>query len=263
MNKNDNNENKTETIAYTANEKKNESKTKKNDIKNDFIDEEINDFPYDLALKYDKRKYLMFYYSLLKTKHNLIFSFFNNNDYNSKIIKIDFFIISFAIFYTVNALFFEDSTMHNIYENKGLFDFEYQIPITIYSSLISDILNKIFEILALSSDAILTFKNEKIKEDIDKRKRSLIYKLKIKFIFYFIIGFILLLCFWYYLSMFSVVYKNTQIHLIKDTLISFILSLIYPFITLLLPGCLRITALSDPKGKSNYIYKMSKILQMF
>jgi len=153
--------------------------------------------------------------------------------------------------------------MHNIYENEGLFDFEYQIPITIYSSLISDILNKIFEILALSSDAILTFKNEKIKEDIDKRKRSLIYKLKIKFIFYFIIGFILLLCFWYYLSMFSVVYKNTQIHLIKDTLISFILSLIYPFITLLLPGCLRIPALSDPKGKSIYIYKMSKILQMF
>ena len=39
--------------------------------------------------------------------------------------------------YTVNALFFNDDTMHNIYENKGSFDLEYQLPTTIYSSLIS------------------------------------------------------------------------------------------------------------------------------
>ena len=54
-----------------------------------YIDNEINFLPYKLALVYDKRTFFKFYISLLKTKHNLIFSFFYNNDYNSKIVKID------------------------------------------------------------------------------------------------------------------------------------------------------------------------------
>ena len=38
--------------------------------------------------------------------------------------------------YVVNALFFNDDTMHKIYEDKGIFDWETQIPLTIYSFLI-------------------------------------------------------------------------------------------------------------------------------
>ena len=53
------------------------------------IDEEKNTLSYKLAIEYDKRTYCQFYSSLLKTKHNLIQALFNNNDYNSKIIKID------------------------------------------------------------------------------------------------------------------------------------------------------------------------------
>ena len=76
-------------------------------IKNtmEFIDDEINNLSYDLALKYDKRTYLNYYCSLLRTKHIFIFSFFNKRDYNSRIIKIDLFFISFAMNFTINALF--------------------------------------------------------------------------------------------------------------------------------------------------------------
>ena len=62
--------------------------------------------------------------------------------------------------------------------------------------------------------------------------------------------------------MFCAVYRNTQIHLIKDTLISFRLSLINPFVIYLLPGIFRIYALSDVKSKRNFIYNLSLILQM-
>ena len=64
---------------------------------------------------------MKYYISLLKTKHECIYAFIFNNDYNSKIIKIDLFVFGFALNYAVNALFFNDSTMHNVYENKGLF----------------------------------------------------------------------------------------------------------------------------------------------
>ena len=63
--------------------------------------------------------------------------------------------------------------------------------------------------------------------------------------------------------MFGAIYRNTQIHLLKDTLVSFGLSLIYPFCIYLIPGFFRIPALSDPKKKNECLYKFSKILQIF
>ena len=249
-------------------DKKNKLKSKKKKrnekIKNtmEFIDDEINNLSYDLALKYDKRTYLNYYCSLLRTKHIFIFSFFNKRDYNSRIIKIDLFFISFGISYVVNALFFNDETMHKIYESKGSFDFLYQIPQILYSSLISAVLGLLLNILALSSDTIIDFKKNKSKNHIVKKATDLKFKLKSKFILFFILAFVFLLFFWYYLSMFCVVYKKTQIHLIKDTLISFGLSLIYPFVICLIPGLFRIPALGNPKKKRTYLYKVSKLLQM-
>jgi hypothetical protein len=163
----------------------------------------------------------------------------------------------------VNALFFTDDTMHEIYKNKGSFDLEYQLPKIIYSSLISIILNILLKYLALSNNAILDFKRNKSFNDIYKREINLKKKLKIKFILFFVISFIFLLFFWYYLSMFCAIYRNTQYHLIKDTLISFGLSLTYPFIIYLFPGFVRIPALINKNNRQIYKYNFSKILQMF
>ena len=83
-------------------------------IKNimEYNDEELNNLEYDLALKYDKRNYCQYYLSLLNTNHPIISTFCYNNDYNLKIIKIDLFLINFVLFFTINALFFNDDTMH-------------------------------------------------------------------------------------------------------------------------------------------------------
>ena len=62
--------------------------------------------------------------------------------------------------------------------------------------------------------------------------------------------------------MFGAVYKNTQYHLLKDTLISFGLSMLYPFGIYLLPGLFRIPALADPNKKRECLYKFSKLLQI-
>ena len=92
------------------------------------------------------------------------------------------------------------------------------------------------------------------------RAKKLIKTLIIKFIFYFLISFIFLLFFWYYISLFCIIYKNTQIHLLKDTLISLCLSLFTPFIIYLVPGIFRIPALYK---KRKCLYNLSKILQSF
>ncbi len=62
--------------------------------------------------------------------------------------------------------------------------------------------------------------------------------------------------------MFCAIYDQTQNHLIKDTSISFGLSLIYPFGIYLIPGFFRIPSLADPKNKKECLYKFSRILQI-
>ena len=69
-----------------------------------------------------------------------------------------------------------------------------------------------------------------------------------------------LLFFWYYLGVFCAVFENTQKHLFTDITISFLLSLCYPFAIYLIPGLLRIAALSNPEN-NKVIYNISKIIQ--
>jgi hypothetical protein len=225
-------------------------------------DEEMNSLSYSLALNYDKRTYFQYYFSLLKTNHIILFTFYNHDiDYNSKIIKINVFFVGLIAELFVNALFFSDDTMHKIYEDEGDFNFLYQLPQIILSTLISKVFNWLFNNFALSEANIIDFKSNKSTKHLKKRSKKLFFWLRVKFIIYFIISSILVLFFWYYLAMFCAIYRNTQSHLIKDTLLSFVLSLLYPFVIYLLPGIFRIRSLSDKDSKKKYIYNFSIILQ--
>ena len=226
----------------------------------DYNDDEINDFSYDLALENDKRTYWQLYISLIKTKHEFIYTFFYNKDYNSKIIKIDLFISGFSLNYAVNGLFFNDDTMHNVYKSKGLFDISYQLPIIIYSSIISMFLGSLMQMLGLTADAIADFKQDEEINNVNERGKKFIKTLEIKFILYFISSYILLVFFWYYISMFDAIYRHTQIILLKDTLMGFAFSMVTPFALYLLPGLFRIPALAAPNRK--WLFKFSKIFTM-
>ena len=140
----------------------------------EYNDQEMNEFSYNEALKYDKRNYIQYYYSLLKTKYSLIFSFCTSNDYNSKIIKIDLFFISFVVNYTINALFFNDDSMHKIYEDNGEFDIINQLPQIIYSTLISYVFDYLLNLLALSADDIIEFKQIRQTSNLNERTKKLI-----------------------------------------------------------------------------------------
>ena len=104
---------------------------------------------------YDKRTFLQYYYSLLKIKNLFLFAFFPNKDYNLPLIKIFLFFFSFFTQLTINALYFTDDTMHKIYIDKGKFDFIYNIPQIIFSSLISYVIDSLINYLSLSENDII------------------------------------------------------------------------------------------------------------
>ena len=224
-------------------------------------DFELNSLDYEEAIKLDHRSLFQFYISLIKNNHPLIFSFACINDYNPRIIKIFLFLFSFSLDFTINALFFNDDTMHKIYEDKGKFNFLYQIPQILYSTLISKFIDTLIKYLALSQDNFVDLKQEDKKNLNKKYREKFIRTLKIKFILFFLITFIILGFFWYYITCFCGIYINTQIHLISDSLISLITSFFYPFIMLLVPGIFRISSIRVKKPTRKFLYKFSSIIE--
>ena len=220
---------------------------------------ELNSFNFKMAFKYDKRTFLQYYTSLLLSKHILLFSFCPVDDYNIKIIKITLFFLSFDIYFAVNTFFFNDSTIHQIYEDGGEYNLSYFMPKILISFIISYFIISLIRYFSLSERFLTELRNEDnlTKEDgiVQNTKRCLI----IKYIIFYVLSFIFLIFFWFYLSSFCAIFQNTQIYVIKNTFISFGISFLFPFIYELFPCILRIYSL---KNNNECIYKFSKIIQL-
>ena len=214
-------------------------------------DHEINSLEFSDALKYDNRSFWQRYISLMKEKH-LIISLFANDDFNSREIKICVFVFSLALEYAMNTLFFNDSNLHKIYEDEGKYNFLYQFPLTIYSYFIPIILtNAALFALPLESGIDDIVQNEKMAFSEKPKKinffiRSNKIKRRLAIFFSFMILFFLF--FWYYISCFCAVFRNTQKELIINTVLSFTDSLIFSlFIGIILCG---IKCISLKKNKT-------------
>ena len=151
--------------------------------------------------------------------------------------------------------------MHKIYVDEGKFNFLYQIPIIVYSSILSEVISSIIRYFALTENLILEIKNEFNFERFNKKVDVVYKKIKVRVSLFFIVAFLLLLFFMYYISCFCGVYVNTQIHLIKDTLVSFVLSLTYSLGLYLIPGIIRIHALKAKNKNKFCLYKFSQIVE--
>ena len=239
---------------------KNSQKTE-NEMKIYYIDYEINHFSYDDAIKKDKRTFLEFYFSYLKLNLLLLFIFNKKKDYNSNIIKFSLLLFFLAIFLVVNALFFNDSMMHKIYEKKNKFNFFCIIPELVYSTIICDIIMSIVKRVFLSRKNLLELKKEKNQYNLKGKTMIVLKCLIIKYIIFFSLSILLFIFFWYYLSCFCSVYSNTQIYLIKNTLIIIFISIIYRFIIYLIPCIFRFFALKGTSGK--ILYKTSQYIKLF
>ena len=220
-------------------------------------DQELNTLDYEVAIVIDKRTYFQYYFSLIKKKHLILFTFLPQNDYNLQPMKILLFIVSFALYFTINGFFFTDKTMNKIYKDDGVFNFVYQLPQIIYSSLIPVIINMLLKMLSLSEKKVLEIKKEKSLDKAKIKANKIKKELNITLIIFLALSSLLMLFFWYFISCFCAVYENTQSTLIVDTFISFAISMLYPFILNLLPGAFRIPALRAPKKDKKYRYKIS------
>ena len=253
------NEQKNYLQIYT---KKKSNLTNSNNLEDHhFYDSELNALDYKMALLFDKRDYILYYISLIKTKHPLIFTFLSNSDYNLIILKISIIILSYAVYFGVNTLFFNDSSIHQVYENNGNYNMNQQMLKIIGSFIISHIICIMLKYFFLPEKYLLKIKYETPFENIRNKTNEMKRLFFIKYICFYIFGLVFLIFLWYYLSSFGAVYTNSQIYPFINTLLSIIISLLYPFFINLIPGFLRIPSLNKNKS-SERLYNISKILQI-
>ena len=245
------------------NEVKNSNKNKKEKEKHklEFNDYDLNSLEYKIVKINDKREWAQYYFSLVKDKNIIFFAFCPvNKDGNSRIIRLCIFCLSYCIYYAANFLFFTNEIIHEIYENKGEYDFKLFLPKIMISFAASYVITELIKIIFLSERNILKIKIQNTWKEanqiVDNVKRILL----IKYIIFFIIGLGFLIFFWLLLSSFGAVYPNTQLMVFKNTIISFAISLVYPFIISLLPGVLRCPALASDDSET--MYNISKFLQL-
>ena len=209
-----------------------------------YKDCEMNSFNYFEAVLYDKRTCCQYYKSLLKAKQLLIFAFCPNDDYNSRIIKLCIFILSFNIHYATNfAYFIKQTILHKIFED-------------------SHIIIIIIKLIFLSDSNIIEIKKQKkliLAQRITMRIKK---KLKIKYAMFFILGIIFHFFLWLALSSFSSMFFNTQLYVLENALLAFSISLIYPFLFNILPCIFRIISLRTKQKNHNIMYNISKFLQV-
>ena len=223
---------------------------------------ELNSLEYNEAIIYDKRSFIKTYFDFLRREHFLIFIFFVCDDYNLIYIKYTKFIFLVVTDMAMNVFFFSDDSMHKIFLNYGKYNFVQQIPQIIYTTIISNLLETFLCYLSLTDKYIYHIKN------LSKRfQRDNVFKIirciKFKLIIFYTFIFIVFIFYWYLISVFCAIYKNTQIIFLKDALSSVILGIILPFIIYLFPTTFRIISLKSQKYKLEYLFKLSNIIPFF
>ena len=83
---------------------------------------------------------------------------------------------------------------------------------------------------------------------------------------FIIFTFILFLFFWYFISAFCAVYQNTQKIYLRDSMISFAISMLDPFIIYFFTNllrCISLTKLCRKKCCGGCLYKTSDLIPIF
>ena len=193
-----------------------------------FDNYELNDLEYEMAVKLDKRNFINIYWAILKREQIIIFTFFTRNDHNLVFLKFVRLIFLVSTDMAFNMFFFYDETMHKMYLDYGKYNFIQQIPQILYSTIASQIIDVFLCFLSLTDKHYYEIKNLEITNRYELFK--VLRCIKLKIVFFYICTFLLFLFNWYASTCFCAVYENTQSAFIKDSLLSFVLGCVIPFV---------------------------------
>ena len=169
------------------------------------------------------------YFSILKLFHLIYSCFIDKEPEKIRLILIADFIFGISTDIAFNAFFYSDNYISNTYHSG--YDFLYEIPKSIFSSLSASLVTFFLGLLTIDFPDEDDIKAEIEKNKNIKYKEEISHKIATFNIVYFIFILVLTLFCWYYVAAFCAVYQNSQNSFLYGCLTSFILSMLFPFLT--------------------------------
>ena len=223
-------------------------------------DEELNDLDYEIAKIEDKRTFLQYYFSLIKTRHILFIFVKRKNDLKSNMIKFCYLLFMLPLHLSINTMFVDSSTIHNIYINNGAFDFKYNFAYIFYATIIIYILNHIiYYFITIHTENIQIKKNLL---NVSTQINKIIHKIIGKIFFFFSICILLIIMSGLYLACFTAIFPKIKFHLFIRAAISLMFTLIFPLLLHLITAAIRIWSLKKSDEIMESFYKFSKVFQL-
>ena len=193
---------------------------------------------YSTAYEKDTRDCYELLISVTAKKQIYIFAFTNDN--YIRILKISLLVFSLINYYTTNVFFFNDKVIHQIYLDKGSYNFSYQIKYICLSALISSIF------LYLAKFIFIVKKNDKELKQIHKCIDFTSVIIILLFIFY-----------WLYVGSYTSVFIKSQKHISLNFLLTIVACTVYEIVLTIISVILRKIAIETDSPK---IYKISLLL---
>ena len=246
------------------NQKDNTKEDKKSDNSRlyDYENDELNELPFDKAMKNDHRNFCQYYGNILLIGHIILNVFFRRNDFNLFTIKLCLLFMTFAINLTFNIFFFTNKSMKLNYiksvdDVSIIFD---NFVKSLYSSILANILLIFLKYICLTHNSVRSLRQIKDVNSAEKQSVCILRCIKLRILIYYILSLIFLIIFGFYILSFCAIFENTQIELIKSTFYSWLISLIYPFIICFITSIIRSISFIL---KSKCLYAVKLILQFF
>jgi len=227
----------------------------------DFLKESPEDLDFDEALTEDKRKFCEMYKDILLNRHIFLNNIFEEDKYKPRTLRFIIYLLSLNLYFVINALFFSESYISELYREEKEEKFFSFIPRSIkriiYAFLVGSFINFLFDFIIIDGN--------KIKNILNKRKDltpvvkkgeigKILFKIEKSVIIFFIINYLIMIISWYYISCFNNVYSYTKFEWLKSSVFIIILMQLLPFFYSLILSLLRFIAL---RYQIEQIYKIA------
>jgi hypothetical protein len=227
----------------------------------DYEIDELNELPFDKALKKDKRNFCVYYCNILAVSHIILNLFFRQSDYNLFVVKLGLLFMTFPINLTFNSFFFtnEKIKINYVKSVEDISTFWSNISNTVYSSILSSTFLIILKFISLTHNSIRALRKMKNVELAKKKSVCLLRCIKLRIFIYYILSFAFLIIFGFYVLCFCAIFENTQLILVRSTFTSWLISLLYPFIICFITSLFRSLSFTC---ESKCLYIVKQLLQM-
>ena len=229
----------------------------------EYLSTEIDDMDYDNAVKRDPRKFCQYLCDKLKNKLIIISPFLINEPLKPKTFKLLLFVLDIKLYLFVNALFFNEEYISEIFNSTEEEKFFTFIPRSysrfFYTTLVGILVNYIIDCFFIEEKKIkgifIREKNDIIVLKYEISKINTI--IKNRYISFIIFSFFISLLIIYYIFCFNSIYPHMKNEWIKSSILVIILMQIVYILEILLETIIRFISF---KLKSERVYKISLIL---